>query len=78
MTEQSFIKKFLKHSAEFQDADGAYEFAIDGTDYILDTTSTGRVLLWRDYGTLIAWAEDCDYQAFAQIAFEQTAKEAAK
>jgi len=72
MTEQSFIKKFLKHSEKFQDANGSYEFVIDGTDYILDTTSSDRILLWRDYGTLVAWTDDCDYEALAQQAFEET------
>jgi len=71
MKNETFIKKFLKHSTEFQDCDGEYCFNIAGTDYMLDTTGSGRILLWRDYGTLVAWTEDMDYEALAQMAFDE-------
>jgi len=71
MTKSKFIQQFLKHADKFQDVDGAYEFSINDNDYTLDTTSSGRVLLWRDYGTLVAWTEDWDYQAVAEIAYNQ-------
>ena len=71
MTKSKFIQQFLKHADKFQEVDGAYEFSINDIDYTLDTTSSGRVLLWYDYGTLVAWTEDCDYQAVAEIAYNQ-------
>ena len=69
MTKSKFIQQFLKHADKFQDVDGAYEFSINDNDYTLDTTSSGRVLLWCDYGTLVAWTEDWDYAAMAEFAY---------
>lgn len=71
MTKSKFIQAFLLEAKQFQDCDGAHEFYIDDIDYTLDTTSSGRVLLWRDYSTLIAWTEDWDYQALAEIAYNE-------
>ena len=71
MAKLTFKRQFLKHADKFQDCDGAYEFTINDTDYTLDTTSSGRVLLWRDYGTLVAWTEDWDYAAVADIAEQE-------
>lgn len=79
MVKSKFIQQFLKQSKLFQDCDGAHQFSINDIDYCLDTTSSGRVLLWRDYATLIAWTEDWDYQALAEIAYnEQNILEAAE
>ncbi len=71
MAKLTFKHKFLTHAEQFQNCDGAYSFTINDCDYTLDTTSSGRVLLWRDYGTLIAWSEDCDYEALADIAEQE-------
>jgi hypothetical protein len=71
MTKNTFIRQFLKHSREFQQVSGDYNFEIGDTEYILDAAYSGRILLWRDYGNLIAWSEDQDYEALAQMAFDE-------
>ena len=72
---QLFVRKFLKHADEFQQVSGAYNFEIDDTDYTLDIADSGRILLWRDYSTLVAWTQDQDYQALAVMAWQDELKE---
>lgn len=71
MTKTTFVRQFLKHADAFQQVSGDYNFEIGDTEYILDAAYSGRILLWRDYGNLIAWTEDQDYEALAVIAWQE-------
>jgi len=73
MAKLTFKQQFLKHADQFQDCDGAYEFTINDTDFMLDQTYSGRTLLWFNGNELLAFSDDQDYEALADIAeFEAT------
>ena len=50
-------KNWAKIQDEYMNTDGGYEFSINGVEFMLDLTYSGRNILWQD-GAVVAYSYD--------------------